>query len=46
MYHCATMPMSLHVAAGMFGAVIIDPPDLDPVDKEFLLVQSEVYGLV
>ena len=45
MYHCATMPMSLHVAAGMFGAVIIDPPDLDPVDKEFLLVQSEVYGL-
>src|SRR5699024_8748854 len=36
MYHCATMPMSLHVAAGMFGAVIIDPPNLDPVDEEFL----------
>lgn len=45
MYHCGTMPMSMHVAAGMFGAVIIDPPSLEPVDAEFLLVQSEVYGL-
>lgn len=45
MYHCGTMPMSMHVAAGMFGAVIIDPPDLKPVDHEFLLIQSEVYGL-
>lgn len=43
MYHCATMPMSLHIANGMFGAVIIDPPDLPEVDKEFLLVQSEFY---
>lgn len=45
LYHCGTMPMSMHVAAGMFGAVIIDPPGLAPVDHEFLLVQSEVYGL-
>lgn len=43
LYHCSTMPMSLHIANGMFGAVIIDPPDLAPVDREFLLVQSEVY---
>jgi nitrite reductase (NO-forming) len=28
MYHCSTMPMSAHIAAGMFGAVVIDPPDL------------------
>ena len=28
MYHCSTMPMSLHIANGMFGAVIIDPPGL------------------
>ena len=27
---------------GMFGAVIIDPPDLAPVDKEFVMVQSEL----
>ncbi|HRN29808.1 MAG TPA: multicopper oxidase domain-containing protein, partial [Terrimesophilobacter sp.] len=43
MYHCATMPMSLHIANGMFGAVIIDPPGLPEVDREFLLVQSEFY---
>lgn len=43
MYHCSTMPMSMHIANGMYGAVIIDPPDLAPVDREFLLVQSEIY---
>ena len=25
MYHCSTAPMSAHIAAGMHGAVIIDP---------------------
>src|SRR5690606_19696977 len=43
MYHCSTMPMSSHIAAGMTGAVIIDPPNLPEVDHEYLLVQSEVY---
>ncbi|MGV0790945.1 multicopper oxidase domain-containing protein [Mycolicibacterium sp. XJ1819] len=43
LYHCSTMPMSLHIANGMFGAVIIDPPDLPRVDREYLLVQSEFY---
>lgn len=43
LYHCSTMPMSLHIAAGMFGAVIIDPPDLPEVDREYLIVQSELY---
>ncbi|MDI3314283.1 MAG: multicopper oxidase domain-containing protein [Mycobacterium sp.] len=43
LYHCSTMPMSLHIANGMFGAVIIDPPDLPPVDREYLIVQSEMY---
>lgn len=42
LYHCSTMPMSAHLAAGMFGAVIIDPVDLPQVDREYLLVQSEV----
>lgn len=41
MYHCATMPMSTHIVKGMFGAVIIDPDDLEPVDREFVLIQSE-----
>lgn len=32
MYHCATMSMSGHIAAGPQGAVIIEPADLPPVD--------------
>lgn len=43
LYHCSTAPMSSHVAAGMFGAVIIDPPNLPDVDREYLLVQNETY---
>lgn len=43
MYHCSTMPMSLHIANGMYGAVVIDPPDLAKVDREYVLVQSELY---
>ncbi len=43
LYHCSTMPMSVHIANGMFGAVVIDPPNLPRVDREYLLVQSEFY---
>ncbi|AEE45473.1 multicopper oxidase domain-containing protein [Cellulomonas fimi] len=43
MYHCSTMPMSLHIANGMSGAVIVDPPGLPAVDHEYVLVQSELY---
>ena len=43
MYHCSAMPMLYHVGNGMYGALIIDPPDLPRVDREYLLVQSELY---
>ena len=43
LYHCSTMPMSLHIANGMFGAVIIDPPNLAAVDTEVVLVHPELY---
>ena len=43
MYHCSSMPMSAHIANGMFGAVVIDPPDLSRVDRSYVLVQSELY---
>ncbi|SDI14422.1 nitrite reductase (NO-forming) [Arthrobacter subterraneus] len=43
LYHCATPPVSAHIASGMFGAVIIDPPDLPAVHREYLLIQSEAY---
>ncbi|MEV0830416.1 multicopper oxidase domain-containing protein [Nonomuraea rubra] len=43
LYHCSTMPMTQHIANGMYGAVIIDPPDLPEADREYLLVHGELY---
>ncbi len=43
MYHCGTAPALHHIGNGMYGAIIVDPPDLAPVDDEFVLVQSELY---
>ncbi len=43
MYHCGTAPALHHIGNGMYGAIIIDPPVLAPVDHEFVLVQSELY---
>lgn len=43
LYHCSTAPMSVHLASGMHGAVVIDPDGLAPVDREYLLIQSEIY---
>jgi len=43
MYHCGTAPILHHIGNGMFGAVVIDPPDLAPVDHEYIFVQSELY---
>ena len=37
------MPMSVHIANGMFGAVVIEPPGLPKVDRSYVLVQSEQY---
>ncbi len=43
MYHCGTNPTLHHIGNGMYGAIIIDPPELAPVDHEYLFVQSELY---
>jgi nitrite reductase (NO-forming) len=43
MYHCGTPPVLEHIAMGMYGAIIIDPPGLAPVDHEYVMVQSELY---
>lgn len=43
MYHCGTAPTLHHIGNGMYGALIVDPPDLAPVDHEYVLVQSELY---
>jgi nitrite reductase (NO-forming) len=43
MYHCGTAPALHHIGNGMYGAIIIDPPQLAPVDHEYVIVQSELY---
>lgn len=43
LYHCSTMPMSAHIANGMYGAVVIEPDGLPRVDRSYLLVQGEYY---
>lgn len=43
MYHCSTMPMTQHIANGMFGAVIIEPDGLERADREYVVIQSELY---
>jgi nitrite reductase (NO-forming) len=43
MYHCGTPPALHHIGNGMYGAIIIDPPDLPEVDHEMIFVQSEFY---
>src|SRR5690606_16383801 len=43
-YHCATAPVPMHVANGMYGLILVEPPGgLPPVDKEFYVMQGEFY---
>lgn len=43
LYHCSTMPMTVHLAAGMLGALIVPPEGLARADREWVLVQSDHY---
>ncbi|HXM37743.1 MAG TPA: multicopper oxidase domain-containing protein [Gemmatimonadales bacterium] len=43
MYHCGTAPVALHIANGMYGAIIVDPREGRAPAKEFVFVQSEFY---
>lgn len=45
-YHCGADPMIQHVARGMFGVIVVDPKDpkaMPKADREYVLVQSEIY---
>ena len=45
-YHCATAPVGLHVANGMYGLILVEPKEgLPPVDHEYYLMQGEFYTL-
>jgi nitrite reductase (NO-forming) len=43
-YHCVTSPAVMHIAAGMYGAMVVTPSKpLPATDHEFVLVGSEWY---
>lgn len=43
-YHCATAPVGLHIANGMYGLILVEPEGgLPPVDKEFYIMQGDFY---
>ncbi|WP_129781613.1 copper-containing nitrite reductase [Peristeroidobacter soli] len=43
-YHCATAPVGMHVANGMYGLILVEPPEgLSPVDHEFYVMQGDFY---
>jgi nitrite reductase (NO-forming) len=45
MYHCGTKPVLMHIANGMYGAIVVEPKPgvLPQADKEYVLVASEWY---
>jgi nitrite reductase (NO-forming) len=43
-YHCATAPVGMHVANGMYGLILVEPKEgLPPVDHEYYVMQGEFY---
>ena len=43
-YHCATRPMTAHIANGMYGMILVEPEKpLPRVDREYAVTQSEFY---
>ena len=44
-YHCATGPVGLHIANGMYGLIYVEPQKnpLPAVDKEYYLMQGDYY---
>jgi nitrite reductase (NO-forming) len=44
MYHCGTKPVLMHIANGMYGAIIVTPKTpLPHADRQYVLVSSEWY---
>jgi len=43
-YHCATAPVGMHVANGMYGLILVEPPKgLPKVDHEYYVMQGDYY---
>lgn len=43
-YHCATAPVGMHIANGMYGLILVEPEGgLPEVDKEYYIMQGDFY---
>lgn len=43
-YHCATPMVAHHISNGMYGLIVVEPPEgLAPVDHEFYVMQGDMY---
>lgn len=43
-YHCAVANLDYHISSGMFGMIVVEPPEgLPKVDHEFYFGQNEIY---
>jgi nitrite reductase (NO-forming) len=43
-YHCATSPVPMHMANGMYGMILVEPKGgLPKVEREYYVMQSEYY---
>lgn len=43
-YHCATAPVAMHVANGMYGMILVEPKEgLSKVDREYYVMQGDFY---
>ena len=43
-YHCATAPVGMHVANGMYGLILVEPAKGMPkVDHEYYVMQGDFY---
>lgn len=43
-YHCATAPVGMHIANGMYGLILVEPKGgLPKVDREFYVMQGDFY---
>ncbi|MGB0886717.1 MAG: copper-containing nitrite reductase [Vicingaceae bacterium] len=43
-YHCATAPVGMHIANGMYGLILVEPEGgLPEVDREYYVMQGDFY---
>ncbi len=43
-YHCATAPVPMHIANGMYGTILVEPAaGLPKVDREYYVMQGDFY---